>query len=105
MKSELKPSSLVDMVDYQKDAVVSKTIIDKKTGTVTLFAFDQGQGLSEHTTPFDALVQVLDGEVEVKISGKPFHMKQGEMIVMPANEPHALKAVRHFEMLLTMIRS
>src|SRR3990172_9416836 len=105
MNNQLKPYTLVDMVDYQKDAVVSKTIIDKKTGTVTLFALDQGQGLSEHTAPFDALVQVLDGEVEIKISGKPFHLKQGEMIIMPANEPHSLKAVRPFKMLLTMIRS
>ena len=105
MNNQLKPYTLVDMVDYQKDAVVSKTIIDKKTGTVTLFAFDQGQGLSEHTAPFDVLVQVLDGEVEIKISGKPFHLKQGEMIIMPANEPHSLKAVRPFKMLLTMIRS
>ena len=70
MNNDLKSISLVDMVDYQKEAVVSKTIIEKKTGTVTLFAFDQGQGLSEHTAPFDALVQVLDGEVEIKISGK-----------------------------------
>ena len=105
MNNDLKPNSLIDIVDYQKDAVVSKTIIEKKTGTVTLFAFEQGQGLSEHTAPFDALVQVLDGEVEIKISGKPFHLKQGEIIVMPANEPHALKAVSHFKMLLTMIRS
>ena len=105
MENNLKPNSLADMVDYQKDAVVSKTIIERKTGTVTLFAFDQGQGLSEHTAPFDALVQVLDGEAEIRISGKPFHLKQGEMIIMPANEPHALKAVRHFKMLLTMIRS
>lgn len=105
MSNDLKPNSLIDIVDYQKDAVVSKTIIEKKTGTVTLFAFDQGQGLSEHTAPFDALVQVLDGEVEIKISGKPFHLKQGEIIIMPANEPHALKAVRRFKMLLTMIKS
>ena len=93
------------MVAYEKDAIVSKTIIEKKTGTVTLFSFDQGQGLSEHTAPFDALVQVLDGEVEIKISGKPFNLKKGEMIIMPANEPHALKAVGQFKMLLTMIRS
>jgi quercetin dioxygenase-like cupin family protein len=105
MNNDPKSKSLVDMVDYQKEAVVSKTIIEKKTGTVTLFAFDQGQGLSEHTAPFDALVQVLDGEVEIKISGNPFHLKQGEMIIMPANKPHALKAVRQFKMLLTMIRS
>ena len=105
MNSDLRSNSLVDMVDYQEEAVVSKTIIEKKTGTVTLFAFDQGQGLSEHAAPFDALVQVLDGEVEIKISSNPFHLKQGEMIIMPANEPHALKAVKQFKMLLTMIRS
>ena len=105
MNNEVIPNSLVDMVNYQKDAVVSKTIIDKNTGTVTLFAFAMGQGLSEHTAPFDALVQVIDGEVEIKISGKPFQLKQGEIIIMPANEPHALKAISNFKMLLTMIRS
>jgi len=105
MNDNLQANSLVDMVTYQDGTVVSKTIIEKKTGTVTLFAFDQGQGLSEHTAPFDALVQVLDGEVEIKISGNPFHLKQNEMIIMPANEPHALKAVKRFKMLLTMIRS
>ena len=105
MNNEVIPNSLVDMVNYQKEAVVSKTIIEKNTGTVTLFAFAMGQGLSEHTAPFDALVQVLDGEVEIRISGKPFHLKQGEIIIMPANEPHALKAVSNFKMLLTMIRS
>jgi quercetin dioxygenase-like cupin family protein len=103
MNNEIIPN-LVDMVNYQKEAIVSKTIIEKNIGTVTLFAFDMGQGLSEHTAPFDALVQVLDGEVEIKISGKPFHLKQGEIIIMPAHEPHALKAV-NFKMLLTMIRS
>ena len=105
MNNDLRSISLVDMVDYQKEAVVSKTIIEKKTGTVTLFAFDQGQGLSEHTAPFDALVQVHDGEVEIKISGKSYNLKQGEIIIMPANEPHALSAVKSFKMLLTMIRS
>jgi quercetin dioxygenase-like cupin family protein len=85
--------------------VVSKTLIDKKTGTVTLFAFAQGQGLSEHTAPFDALVQVLDGEAEIRISGTSFDLKPGEIIVMPANEPHALKAIKQFRMMLTMIRS
>jgi quercetin dioxygenase-like cupin family protein len=97
--------NLAERVEYQKDAVVSKTIIDKKTGTVTLFAFDQGQGLSEHTAPFDAMVQVLDGEVEIRIAGNPHRVKAGQMIIMPANEPHALKAVASFKMLLTMIRS
>jgi quercetin dioxygenase-like cupin family protein len=105
MNNKLIQNSLVDMVNYQKDAVVSKTIIDKNTGTVTLFAFDMGQGLSEHTAPFDALVQILDGEVEIRISGKSHHLKQGEIIVMPANEPHSLKAVSKFKMLLTMIKS
>jgi quercetin dioxygenase-like cupin family protein len=97
--------TLLDMIDYQEGAVVSRTIIDKKAGTVTLFAFDQGQGLSEHTAPFDAMVHVLEGEAEVTISGKPFQLKQGEMIIMPANEPHALTAVTNFKMVLTMIRS
>jgi quercetin dioxygenase-like cupin family protein len=105
MSNEVTTHSLVDMVDYQKGSIVSKTIIEKNTGTVTLFAFDKDQGLSEHTAPFDALVQVLDGEVEIRISGKPFLLKQGEMIIMPAHEPHALKAVSNFKMLLTMIRS
>jgi quercetin dioxygenase-like cupin family protein len=105
MNHDPKPNTMVDLVDYQAEAVVSKTIIEKKTGTVTLFAFDQGQGLSEHTAPFDALVQVLDGEAEITIAGKPFHVQQGEMIIMPAHEPHALKAVKQFKMLLTMIRS
>jgi quercetin dioxygenase-like cupin family protein len=105
MNNDLKSISLVNMVDYQKEAVVSKTIIEKKTGTVTLFAFDQGQGLSEHTAPFDALVQVIDGEIEIKISGKSYNLKQGEIIIMPANEPHALSPVKRFKMLLTMIRS
>lgn len=105
MNDDLRPNSLVDMVNYQGESVVSKTIIEKKTGTVTLFAFDQGQGLGEHTAPFDALVQVLNGEVEIKISGKPYNLKQGEMIIMPANEPHALKAVKRYKMLLTMIRT
>ena len=105
MVDDLRSEILMDMVGYQNEAIVSKTIIEKKTGTVTLFAFDQGQGLSEHTAPFDALVQVLDGEVEIKIAGQPFNLKTGEIIVMPANKPHALKAVKAFKMLLTMIRS
>jgi len=105
MSNDLKVNSLADMVEYQDGSVVSKTIIKKTTGTVTLFAFDQGQGLSEHAAPFDAMVQVLDGEVEIKISGKPFLLKQGDMIIMPANEPHALNAVKQFKMLLTMIKS
>lgn len=96
---------LVDLIDYQEGAVVSRTIVDKKTGTVTLFAFDEDQGLSEHTAPFDALVQILDGEAEIFISGKSLHAKEGEMVIMPANQPHSLKAVKKFKMNLTMIRS
>ncbi|MEA5098581.1 MAG: cupin domain-containing protein [Burkholderiaceae bacterium] len=105
MKSELPVSALIDMVEYQRDAVVSKTILKKNTGTVTLFAFDEGQGLSEHTAPFDAMVQVIEGEVEITISGRPYRVKQGELIIMPENEPHALKGIGRFKMMLTMIRS
>lgn len=96
---------LVDLVDYQQGSVVSRTIIDKKEGTVTLFAFDEGQGLSEHTTPFDALVFILDGNAEVSIEGKPHDVKNGEMLIMPANKPHALKAVKKFKMLLVMVKA
>ena len=95
----------IELVDYQKDAVVSRTIINKTTGTITLFAFDEGQGLSEHTAPFDALVQILDGEAEITISGKKNYLKVNEMIIMPVNEPHALKAIKRFKMLLTMVKS
>jgi quercetin dioxygenase-like cupin family protein len=98
-------SKLTDLVEYQDGSVVSREILRKETGTVTLFAFDEGQGLSEHTTPFDALVYILDGEAEITISGKPHHLKAGDMIIMPANEPHALKAVKRYKMLLIMIRS
>jgi quercetin dioxygenase-like cupin family protein len=96
---------LKELVDYQAGAVVSRTVIDQKTGTVTLFAFDLGQGLSEHTAPFDAMVYLLDGAAEITISGSPYGLKAGEMIIMPAGEPHALKAVEKFKMLLIMIRS
>ena len=98
-------SKLVGMVDYQAGSVVSRTLIDKKTGTLTLFAFAEGQGLSEHTAPFDALVSIIDGEAEITISGKKFHLGTGEMIIMPANETHALKAIKEFKMMLVMIRS
>jgi quercetin dioxygenase-like cupin family protein len=100
-----KASVLSGLINYQDGSVVSRTLIDKKAGTVTLFAFDAGQGLSEHTAPYDVLVQVLDGEVEVSISNKPVNLKVGEMTIMPANEPHALKAKTRFKMLLTMIKS
>ncbi len=96
---------LEDAVNYQEGAIVSREIVNKKTGTVTVFAFDRGQGLSEHTAPFDALAYVLDGEVEIIISGKPHHLKQGEMIIMPGGKPHALRAIKKFKMLLIMIRS
>ena len=96
---------LVDLVQYQKGTIVSRTLIDQETGTVTLFAFGEDQGLSEHTTPYDALVYVLDGKAEITISGKAFPLIEGEMIIMPANEPHAVKAITRFKMLLIMIRS
>lgn len=102
---EAQVTRLVDLVGYQDGSVVSREIISKKTGTVTLFAFDEGQGLSEHTAPFDALVYVLDGEAEIVISGKPLRLKAGEMTIMPANKPHALKAIKKFKMVLTMIRA
>ncbi len=105
MSSEPKVSPLADLVNYQDKSVVSKTLIKKETGTVTLFAFDEGQELSEHTAPFDALVFVLDGEVEIMISGSPYILKKGEMIILPVNEPHSLKAIKKFKMMLTMIRS
>ena len=93
------------LADYQQGSVVSRTLVDKKTGTVTFFAFDAGQGLSEHTAPFDAMVQVVDGEAEITIAGTAHTVRAGEMIVMPAGAPHALRAVTRFKMLLTMIRS
>ncbi len=95
----------VDLVGFQEGAVVSRTLINQKTGTVTLFAFDAGQELSEHTAPYDALVQALDGETEITISGQPYHLKAGDLIIMPANDPHAVKALTPFKMMLTMIRS
>jgi quercetin dioxygenase-like cupin family protein len=95
---------LSDLINYQEDSAVSRTIIDKKTGTVTLFAFDEGQGLSEHTAPFDALVNIIDGEAEIVISGIPLLVREGEMVIMPANQPHSLKALKRFKMMLIMIR-
>ena len=96
---------MVELIAYQEGAVVSRVIVSQPTGSVTLFAFDAEQGLSEHTAPFDALVHILDGEAEVTLSGTPHHLTAGEMIVMPANEPHALRALTPFKMLLVMIRS
>ena len=98
-------SNLPGLIAYQDGAVVSRTIIDKKAGTVTLFAFDEKQGLSEHTAPFDAMVYVLDGEVEVTIAGKLIALKAGEMTIMPANQTHALTAKTKFKMLLIMIET
>jgi quercetin dioxygenase-like cupin family protein len=106
-KQELKSqaSNLEGLIEYQEGSVVSRTIIDKKTGTATLFAFDINQGLSEHTAPYDAMVYVVDGEVDIIISGKLVKLKKGEMTIMPANEPHALAAKTKFKMLLIMIKS
>ena len=87
-----------DLLDYQEGSIVSRTLIDKKAGTVTLFAFDEGQGLSEHTAPFDALVHIIRGEAEITISGNAIHVKGGEMVIMPAHEPHALRALKRFKM-------
>ena len=97
--------SIADLIGYQEGAIVSRVILKAEAGSVTLFAFDAGQELSEHTAPFDALVHVLDGEAEIRISGQPFHLKTGEAILMPADQPHAVKATKPFKMLLTMIRA
>ena len=115
MENESKPAVDVDLlatvieparlVEYQPVAIVSRTIVDKSTGTLTIFAFDRGQSLSEHTAPFDAVVEVLDGEGEFTIQGKSFRVPAGGMLIMPADKPHAVKAVQRFKMLLTMIRS
>ena len=97
--------NLVELVSYQDGSVVSKTLIKKSTGTVTLFAFDKEQGLSEHTAPFDAMVYVLEGTVEISIGGQPKLLEKGEMVIMPAHVPHALKAIEKFKMMLIMIKS
>ena len=98
------PLDLVKAVDYQEDAVVSKTLLKSDAGTVTLFAFDRGQELSEHTTPFDAMVQVLDGTAAITIAGNTSWVDAGEMIIMPAKKPHGVRAAKRFKMLLTMIK-
>jgi len=100
-----KKANLAQLASYADEAIVSKTLIKKDTGTVTLFAFDAGQGLSEHTAPFNAMVQVVDGEAAVYIDGKEYRVENGEFIIMPANIPHALEAKTKFKMLLTMIKS
>jgi quercetin dioxygenase-like cupin family protein len=98
-------AKVADLVSYQDGSIVSREIVRKPTGTVTVFAFDKGQSLSEHTAPFDALVQVLEGEVEITIAGNPHRVQGGEMILMPAQQPHALNALQRYKMILTMIRS
>jgi len=96
---------LAETVNYQDGAVVSRTLLKRATGTITVFAFDAGQGLSEHTAAFDALAQILEGQAEITISGRAFQLQSGDAILLPANQPHAVNAVRAFKMLLTMIRS
>ena len=96
---------LIDLVNYQEGAVVSRALVNRTTGTITLFAFDEGQGLSEHTAPFDAMAYLLEGEAEIVIAGKPLRTTAGEGVLMPANQPHSLKALTRFKMVLTMIRS
>ena len=96
---------IADLVQYQDDSIISRTVLKKEGGSVTLFAFDRSQALSEHSAPFDALVQVLEGEAEITISGSAYRLVQGEMIVMPANQPHAVKAPARFKMSLTMVKA
>jgi len=100
-----KVSDIKNVVSYHEGSIVSRTIIKKSSGTITFFAFDKGEALSEHTAPFDAMVHIIDGKAEVKISGKPFAVSEGEMIILPAGEPHALTAIERFMMILTMIKS
>ena len=100
-----KAIEINSLAEYKDESVVSREIIKKEVGTVTIFAFDKGQGLSEHSAPYDAMVQIVDGEAEITISGNLNIVKKGELIIMPANEPHALAAVKPFKMILTMIRS
>lgn len=100
----VKLHNISEIIDYSENSIVSKTIIDKPKGTITLFAIDKGQGMSEHTAPFDAVVQCIDGEGEIVIEKDKFILKSGDIIIMPANIPHALKAEMRFKMLLTMIR-
>lgn len=98
-------SMLAHLLDYQEGSVVSRAIIDRDVGTVTVFAFDEGEGLSEHTAPFDALVYIIEGEAEITISGKANNIGAGQIIIMPANEPHTLRALTKYKMMLVMIRS
>lgn len=100
-----KAVKLKELVEYQEGSVVSRTLIDKKSGTVTLFSFDEGEGLSEHTAPYDAMVIDLEGNVEVRISGASSHLEEGDVVIMPANKPHSLKALTRFKMMLVMIKA
>ena len=100
-----KAHDLAALVDYSEDSIVSRTLAENRAGSLTLFAFDEGQGLSEHSAPYDAVVQVLDGAVELIIGGKPVKAQTGQLVVMPANIPHAVKATTRFKMLLTMLRA
>ena len=107
-KTKLSPAraySVAELTDYAEGAIVSRTLADKESGTVTIFAFDAGQGLSEHTTPFDTLVHIVEGTAEVTIAGEPVKASAGQIVLMPANVPHALKALEPFKMLLIMLRS
>ena len=97
-------SKIANLVDYQNDAVVSRTLIKKQSGSVTVFAFGEGQELSEHSAPHEALVYLLDGEAEITIEGKPHQLREGDMLLLPADRPHAVKATKRFKMVLTMIR-
>lgn len=99
-----KTLNMAELVAYQEGSVVSRTLISKEFGTVTAFAFDKGQGLSEHTAPFDALVQIVDGKAQINISGKPHILHEGEMIIMPADKPHSLQAIDKFKMMLIMVK-
>jgi quercetin dioxygenase-like cupin family protein len=100
-----QPEKLADSIQYQKGSVVSRTIIDKKAGTVTLFAFDKDIGLSEHTAPYEDLIYVVEGEVEVKVAASSFVLEAGDMMILPASRPHALRGIQRFKMLLVMVRS
>lgn len=105
LKDGVKVYTLEEMLDYQESSVVSRTLINKDEGIITLFSFDKGEGLSEHTTPFDALVYLFDGKAKITISKKDYILEKGQMILMPANEPHALKALEKYKMMLIMIKN
>lgn len=100
-----QPVSLSSLINYQEGSVVSRVILKREKGNVTLFAFDEGQGLSEHTSPFDALVQAVEGEAEITVAGQPIALKLGQVVLLPAEKPHAVKAITRFKIVLTMIRS